>query len=1207
VARDTTASPHHLSSHTFVGRDRELAELRGGLDNAIDGRGRLFLIVGEPGIGKTRLAEELAAGAQARRAQVLWGRCWEGGGAPAYWPWVQIIRALARACNAESLARHFGAGTPYLVQMVPELREHLPSVADLPAAAAMTSAVASEHARFPLFDATTSLLNGVAGSQPIVIVLDDLHAADQSSLLLLQFLSREFHDARMLIIGTYREVEMQRLPDTARLISDVARRGHRIPLGGLSADDVARLMQTTFALSPSPALASAVHETTEGNPFFVDEVVRLLVAEDPLHPPDDVPTGGLHIPHGVRDAIRERLHPLSQVCVQTVATAAVIGREFSLTLLQGSSDLPPEQLLEVLQEAEAGGIIAKLPSPLPRYAFNHALIRETLYDDLPAGQRMRLHRRIGAVLERLYAADQRPHLAELAHHFLQAAPGGDADKAVDYAVRAAERATAVLAYEEAAARYALAIEALALLPGGNEIRRIELLLARGEAQARAWNTDSAQSTFRQAADAARRVPGAATLLARAALGMGRSGLGVPRGGSVDRGLVALLEEALHALGEHDSALRAQLLARLAVELYFSDSADRRVALSSQAVEIARHVGDPATLAYVVNARHFALWDSPDVAERLAVATEAVELAERAGDHELSAQGHCWRLLDVIEMGDTAAWDQELEILTRLAETLRQPRLLSFTLTLRAMRALWRGQLDDVDTLAQQALAIGNRVQDDAAVVSASLQMFAVSRARGRLAALEPMVKVWAERTPASPATRCMLAIVYADLAREAEARHEFDLVAAQDFVNLHRVNGLNALLPWLAEVCAFLGDARRAQLLYEYLSPLANRNILGGPRICFGPAAHALGLVATTLGEWEAAAEHFEAALRRSRQMQGAPAVASTQYEYARMLFRRDQHGDRQRLLGLASEAAATATTLGMHALAEKARTLFAAAEAAKDAHSTASHREARRAVGDTDQHDAPQAAADPPSVTSERTAGARVLRFPTKPGRKTAAAPNGNTTQRSEESRPSGRAKADEGIFRREGEYWSVGDSSAVLRLRDTKGLRYIAQLLHSPGREFHVTDLLVPEQPAPSAPLAQLSDAQLLQLGMQTASSTAGEPVLDAPAKAAYKRRIEDLRDQLEEATRFNDVERAARARHEIEFLTQELGRAVGLRGRSRTAASHAERTRLNVTRAIKSVVKRVARGNPNLGHYLATTIKTGTFCSYTPDPRLPMAWKL
>jgi tetratricopeptide (TPR) repeat protein len=1208
VARDITASSEH--SAAFVGRERELAELRGGLDNALDGRGRLFLVVGEPGIGKTRLAEEVAASAQARAALVLWGRCWEGGGAPVYWPWVQIVRTLARASDAQTLARHLGAGASYLAQWVPELREQLGNVADVP----ITSAVASEHARFPLFDATTSFLKSVAGARPLVLLLDDLHTADQPSLLLLQFLARELQDARMLIVGTYREVEMQRLPETARIISDVARRGHRIPLGGLSADDVARIMQTTFALSPSRALASAVHETTEGNPFFVDEVVRLLVAEDPLHPPADVPAGGLHIPHGVRDAIRERLRPLSERCIQTVATAAVIGREFALAVLQGCTEMPAADLLDVLQEAEAGGIVARLPGALPRYSFKHALIRETLYEDLLAGQRMLLHRRIGEVLERIHAHDPQPHLAQLAHHFLQAAPGGDADKAIHYAVRAAERATTLLAYEEAAARYAQAIEALALQPGGNESRRIELLLALGEAQARAWNADSARSTFLHAAEVAgpltSTIPEAATLLARAALGIGRTGLGVPRGGVVDRELAGLLEAALHALGDQDSALRAQLLARLAVELYFSDSAERRVALSTQAVDMARRVGDTATLAYVVNARHFALWDSPDVAERLAVATEGVELAERAGDHEMAVQAHCWRLLDVIEIGDTAAWDRELGVIVQLAERLRQPRLLSFAATLHGMRALWRGQFDDVDAFVQQALAIGNRVQDEGSVVSASLQMFAVARARGRLAALEPMVKSWVERVPASPATRCMLAIVYTDLARETDARREFELLAAQDFANLHRVNGLNALLPWLAEVCALLGDTRRARLLSEYLSPLAGLNILGGPRICFGPAAYALGLVATTLGDLDAAARYFEEALARSTQMRGAPAVATTQYEYARVLLTRRQQGDRQKALSLIADAAAGATALGMLGLAEKADTLAQTAPTMKDTN-VAPHQEVRRAVAGGGQQDPPQmdegesTTAEPAAEGKEPPSSGRVLHFPTKRRRKTTAPSRVLSGGPHEATRAA--VHADEGIFRREGEYWSVGDASAVVRLRDTKGLRYIAQLLHYPGREFHVTDLLAPEQPVPGSPLARMSDAQLRQLGMQTASSTTAEPLLDAAARAAYKRRIGDLRDQLDEATRFNDIERAAQARREIEFLTQELARAVGLRGRGRAAASHAERARLNITRAIRSVIKRISAGNPNLGRYLTTTVKTGTFCSYTPDPRIPMVWKL
>jgi hypothetical protein len=229
------------------------------------------------------------------------------------------------------------------------------------------------------------------------------------------------------------------------------------------------------------------------------------------------------------------------------------------------------------------------------------------------------------------------------------------------------------------------------------------------------------------------------------------------------------------------------------------------------------------------------------------------------------------------------------------------------------------------------------------------------------------------------------------------------------------------------------------------------------------------------------------------------------------------------------------------------------------------------------------------------------VLRFPQQ-------RPHQDETSPPPTQPPPARDSPQAALFRREGDYWSVSDGTTMVRLKNTKGLRYIAHLLQHPGSEFHVTDLVMLDRPvgATAEPPPRLSAQDVERLGMRTArGSDTGEEMLDAQAKAAYKRRLADLRDQLEEATAFNDIERATQLRQEMDFLAHELARAVGLHGRNRTATSHAERARLNVTRAIKAVVKRIGASNPNLGRYLATTIKTGAFCSYTADPRIRLTW--
>src|SRR2546428_5159610 len=391
----------------FVGRERELAELRAGLEAAVGGRGPFFLVVGEAGIGKTRLAEELAREAAERGGVALWGRCWEGEGAPPYWPWVQVIRALLQGVPAEELRPAVGAGAPYLVPLVPELGERF---RDLPA---LSTSPRSEHARFYLFDAVATLLRSAAQRTPLVLVLDDLQWADAPSLLLLQFLAHELRDVRILLLGTYREVEVRQAPAVAEILGALGRDGHHVPLRGLGEEEVRRFLEETIGRSPAPVLVRAVHRETEGNPFFVDEVVRLLVAERALERHEDTSPGRVPVPQGVREAIGRRLAPLPPPCRDALTLASVVGREFDLALLQRACGLDGEALLETLGPALAGEIVVREPRGAGRYRFAHALIREAIYEEIGAVERARLHGCIGDALEDLHRDDPTPHLAAL--------------------------------------------------------------------------------------------------------------------------------------------------------------------------------------------------------------------------------------------------------------------------------------------------------------------------------------------------------------------------------------------------------------------------------------------------------------------------------------------------------------------------------------------------------------------------------------------------------------------------------------------------------------------------------------------------------------------------------------------------------------------------------------------------------------------------
>ncbi|HXM56392.1 MAG TPA: AAA family ATPase, partial [Candidatus Dormibacteraeota bacterium] len=621
-----------MTTTPFVGREDELAALTADLETALGGSGGVVLLGGEPGIGKTRLVEELAARAAARGALALWGRCWEGEGAPAFWPWVQVVRAYVQASDAAALREDMAAGAADIAQLVPAVHDRLPGLPEPPASE-------PDAARFRLFDSLAGFLRAAAARRPLVVVLDDLHYADAPSLALLRFVGGELEPAGPLVVGTYRDTEVDRGHPLMVTLADLARgqRRRRLLLRGLDPREVASFVALVAGVEPSPELAAALHVATDGNPFFVTEIVRLLAGQGRIGlaaaGPGLLEAG---LPEGVKAVVAARLGRLSQPCQMMLEVAAVIGREFDLGVLQPASGVDGEEALGLLEEAEAARVVGAVPGALGRWRFAHALVREVLYEGLPAARRVWLHGRAGEALEAVHGADPGPHLAELAHHFVAAAPGGQVARAVRVATLAGRRALDLLAWEEAADLFERALAALELAERPDQRQRCELRLAIGEARMAAGEVPVARAAYHRAGELARQI-GAPEALARAALGLS---LVVP-GGVVDPVEVALLEEAREALVGADGPLRARVLARLARALTFTSEAERRLALSEEAVALARRLGDDATLAAVLFDRHMAIWGADPPAttdERLAMATEVVVLAERLGDRAMALRG-----------------------------------------------------------------------------------------------------------------------------------------------------------------------------------------------------------------------------------------------------------------------------------------------------------------------------------------------------------------------------------------------------------------------------------------------------------------------------------------------------------------------------------------------------------------------------------------
>jgi predicted ATPase len=450
----------------FVGRQRELDTLRTTLAEALSGQGHLVMLGGEPGIGKTRTAQELATVALQQGGRVLWGRCHTEHSAPPYWPWTQLLRAYIHACGLAQLRADMGRGAAAIAEIVPDVQERLPDLRSLP------RLEEPEQARFRLFDAITSFFRYASHRQPVVLILDDLHWADRPSLLLLEFVAREIAGARLLVLGTYRDVELSRQHPLFHTLGELTREPlfRRLMLGGLSREDIGHFIELATDLAPPQPIVEAIYRQTEGNPLFMTEIVRLLVQEgvltqEGLHRFRLLPSTGqglsLRIPDGVREVIGSRLNRLSARCNRLLTMAAVIGREFKLEeLLSLTEELTQEQVLESLEEAEQERIIEGLPGAVGHYQFTHALTRETLYDELTATRQMRMHAHVAMALEAHYQADLDPHVARLAHHFVAAGQAAGADKAIDYATRAGTRAVAMLAYEEATRYYETALHIL---------------------------------------------------------------------------------------------------------------------------------------------------------------------------------------------------------------------------------------------------------------------------------------------------------------------------------------------------------------------------------------------------------------------------------------------------------------------------------------------------------------------------------------------------------------------------------------------------------------------------------------------------------------------------------------------------------------------------------------------------------------------------
>lgn len=889
---------------SFVGREREIERLSAGLETVLSGHGQLFLIEGEPGIGKSRLAHEVCAKAEARSVRAVWGRCWEGGGAPAYWPWIQIFRSLGDSSGLEPILQ------PNSSALVSDAAAEQSSIAS----ELMFAGSAADRKRFMLFDALNQHLQRASEARPLLLVLDDCHAADPASMLFLKFVSRGLRKHRAMLLATYRATEVSTNPVLASLFAEIARDGERLHLEGISSDDVENLLKAGLGHRPESSLVKQLYHATDGNPFFLGELIRLISSEERGRRRGRRLVN-LKVPEGVRATILKRLELVSPPTRKILLVASVLGREFDAALLGQVAGVDRSRIEAATEEGGRFAILDEQSHSIDRFRFHHALIPETLYGELPRGDRRRLHQKTAEAIEELFATNLEPHLSELAHHYSLAVTRENATRVAEYATHAAAAAQKTLAYEEAAHLYGMALRALETSLDPDQRRRCELMLSQGSTLYSSGNFDESRSVFKKAAVVATS-QGDAHSHAVAVLGLGvaPSTPGVP-----DLSLISMLEDALRALDRNDSVIRVALMGRLAEELYWSEQRARRDELSSSAVQMARRLGDARALVDALYRRHIVLTGPDTIVERLELSAEILRLIGDIGPSDATLQARYLRIEDLLESGDVTSADSEIEAYRLSAQEVRQEHLGIIDLVL-AMRALMNGRFEEAEQLALTGFEAARRRREGFSTQVLAVQMAVIRREQGRLDELVPIARSFTIQYPTLTLVRCGLAFLYAQLGDTASASFEFEYFWKNHFQTVERNATWLPSLVLLSEVCAVLRNREAAAELYRLLLPYAARIAMLDIYLCYGSVAHYLGMLAATLRDFEAAAAHFEAALEANVKMNARPLLAYTQYEYAKMLLARDEPGDRENAFMSGGRAMAAAESLGMKSLVERLR-----------------------------------------------------------------------------------------------------------------------------------------------------------------------------------------------------------------------------------------------------------------------------------------------
>jgi hypothetical protein len=874
---------------SLVGRAAELSRLRRAVGDAAAGTGALMLVTGEPGIGKTSLLAAAAAGPEA--AATVWGSCREGPGVPGLWPWVEVLRGCRDAGllpdpGDEITARALGLTAPG------------PATLDLD--------------RFTVFDAVRRTLRRIAEGRPLIVVLDDLHWADPGTLRLLRFLAPDLPRSRLLVLGAYRDDEAAE--ELRPLLGGLTASATVLPLLRLTEEQTAALLAGLPAGPASPERAAAIYERTGGNPFLALQLAHLG--------PDS--TG---LPVGVRETLDRHLSRLPGGTLRLLEVAAVAGRESEGRVLARAVERPLAEVLSDVDAAVAAGVMRSAAPGAAR--FEHDLFREAAAQRLDSVARARLHGRLADALESVTPTGRSDLAATLARHRVGAAATGDPARAIPYARAAAEHASALLAYEEAAGHLADGVR-LAEAAGEPALRRA-LLVDLADAHRRGGDLARARRCYVDAAADAH-AAGDAEALARAALGV--HDVGATTWSSHDEA-IALLTEALNAndavsdAGSDGAdaaadALVARLLAALSKELAHGPP-DRLRALGTaeRAVALARRIGDPETLAVCLLAQHDAMWAPGTARQRLAVLDEAGRAAGAVGDAVLAWQAVFGRFTALLELADPTAYREFLRAVDA-AERTGQPHYRWLVLSRRAALAILAGRIDEAETLIDQVAADAERLgEPDGRNVAGDLRMQLALLRGDQL----PATETWllpADLPPWMVAQLDGLAHLSRGESQAAADRIRPWIEPALTLSRGWQIVGAAAAYAWIA---ATAGDVPACARLYERLRPHAGELVVvGGAVNVAGPVSLYLGMLAAVFGRVDEALDHLADALVCAERMDARPWAALVRCETGRILLDRDRPGDRANAEKNLLAAADAARRLGLAGQARRAQALLAEA-----------------------------------------------------------------------------------------------------------------------------------------------------------------------------------------------------------------------------------------------------------------------------------------